>query len=78
MTKTILYSDNANLIVDCDISLWRPANLTGHPDNWTPPEGGDIEITGVSMERGDKVRKLCRQLVNNLRCESWLLDAVRK
>lgn len=21
-----------------------PANLSGHPDNWSPPEGGEIEF----------------------------------
>lgn len=23
---------------------YTPANLNGHPDNWTPPEGGEFEF----------------------------------
>jgi len=27
-----------------------PANFRGHPDNWTPAEGGEIEIGSVEYE----------------------------
>jgi hypothetical protein len=29
---------------------YTPANFGGHPDNWTPAEGGEIEIAAVEYE----------------------------
>jgi len=35
----------------------RPANLRGHPDNWSPPEGSETEIILVEVYRNKKFEK---------------------
>jgi len=33
-----------------DVEPYIPANLSGHPDNWTPPEGGSSCVESVLVE----------------------------
>lgn len=36
-----------------DVEPYIPANLSGHPDNWTPPEGGHACVEVVLL--GDQL-----------------------
>ena len=60
---------NRVLVVVADISLGRPANRTGHPDTWTPPEGATIEDGVLWLVDGDTARRMddipASQLLND-------------
>jgi len=36
------------LDADIDVTPFIPAYMGGHPDNWCPEEGGDIDIKSLS------------------------------
>ncbi len=38
------------LIIRGDVDPYVPANFRGHPDNWTPPEGGSSCVEEVLIE----------------------------
>ena len=43
---------------DCEFSIqpYTPANFRGHPDNWSPEEGGETELTAMRATiRGKRV-----------------------
>lgn len=40
--------------VDYTASVYIPQNLSGHPDNWCPAEGGEVEIEAVEYETKGK------------------------
>lgn len=58
-----------------------PADLTGHPDNWTPPDGGIIEdvIIWVLMnhENGSKRRLLSPKMTDNLMNDETFTEELR-
>ena len=54
----------AGIPCQCQVTYstpYIPANLNGHPDNWTPPEGGDFEFVLLDR-RGYKAAWLERKL----------------
>lgn len=46
------------LVIQGNVEPYVPANFRGHPDNWSPPEGGDalIECIQTYNEDGDLVK----------------------
>lgn len=55
MTMSISYELN-NDAVDVHFygTPYIPARLSGHPDSWEPPEGGEIEIEEVEYQTKGK------------------------
>lgn len=47
--------NNDSVEVEYSASVYIPPNLSGHPDSWTPEEGGEIEIEAVEYETNGRV-----------------------
>ena len=43
------------LTLDCYVEQDVPAQTSGPPDSWCPPESGCCEVCGVSDESGDPI-----------------------
>jgi len=41
--------EEIELTIHGDVEPYVPANLRGHPDNWTPPEGGASCVEAVLL-----------------------------
>jgi hypothetical protein len=54
MTSFSYALNNDTVEVNFSGSPFIPARLTGHPDTWEPPEGGEIEIEEVEYRTKGK------------------------
>ena len=53
----VLETDYGEIMLDIEVthySPYTPSNLTGHPDSWTPEEGGEIEYEVIKAEPIEK------------------------
>jgi hypothetical protein len=51
--KYTYYDENDNektVEVEFNYDPGRPANLTGHPDNWTPADGIELELGPIHRD----------------------------
>ena len=76
MIVEIYKNDKTSLFVDCEISQGSEANLCGHPDSWTPSSSDEVEIFGIEMFRNEKIKKLCKKLVDKLSINSDLKKSI--
>lgn len=42
------FVEKCDVEVEGTVSKYVPASFRGHPDNWYPEEGGEVEITSVT------------------------------
>ncbi len=42
--------DLVELTIEGNVEPSVPANFRGHPDNWAPAEGGESEITAITIK----------------------------
>lgn len=56
MANTYVDTDINGIKVSCDVysEPYVPANKSGHPDSWTPAEGGEFFIENVFVIRPAK------------------------
>ena len=52
MANTYVETDINGIKVSCEVYAepYVPARLSGHPDSWTPAEGGEIDIEEVFVK----------------------------
>jgi len=48
--------DEIELYICGDAEPYTPARFSGHPDNWSPPEGGAACVEGIFLDEERKER----------------------
>lgn len=72
MANTFVETDINGIPVWCEVYAepYVPARLSGHPDSWTPAEGGEIDIEEVFVKLKGKA------LINGqwIQCDKVAVD----
>ena len=46
---TVRITQDVEFEVELEMEKYTPANFNGHPDNWSPEEGGEVNILSVKI-----------------------------
>ena len=56
MRVTLKMRIEVEVLVEADVTPVTPAITTGHPDNWAPAEGGEVDVISVRLDQpGERI-----------------------